>query len=494
MTIYNRRYKNSQERKQVIEKVEAVLNQDAFPYYKEKFYNPNNSNGNEDVMRKLFTDYKLLNQVLENFKSFCPTLKPTIITKGKNKKTIEKKQRLVETALNSIVWNKLNSEIYDMLETNGDVFFYIYFDNKLIEDKKDKFKIPKISLLTSSNMIDILKDDTNEVTAYIYQEDIVRDVIDYTNGEITNENLGNATYVFQKGEVLRYLEDKKEKGNLSVDEKGILKIKKVPNSDSYKDLIPIIHIPSNKRQNEKFSVIPAQDYVELCLQLMQIQSDIRATNRQLGFPRITLLDCKYVEGDGRIGGVKRAISTNEENDYLDKQGQIVQHASATNESFFTEEDRVTDYLYNLVGVTNPTLMKRVGSSDSSKVLQQVNARMEKKIERYIDNIIEAFKVYFKILFIENGVYTEDDNGYSFEKPRSIIKNSVYDEFLIDQLGLNNGTYTVEDILKKYGKSNDEIEEHFKQINKEMVNGKNDISVSKEVENTVKNANSTIQEG
>lgn len=491
--IFNRRYKDNSQRKEVIKKINDVIYQDAFPYYKEKFYNPNSEKSNDTVMKQLFTDYKLLSQVLENFKSFCPTLKPKQISSSNKKKILEKKQKLVETALKTISWDKLNSEIYDILETTGDVFFYIYFDDNIIKNKKDKFKIPKISLLTTQNMTDIIKDDSNETVAYIYEEAINETKIDYDTGNVTNQSLGDAKYIFTKGEVFRYLKGKKEKGNLSVDEKGVLKIKKIPNSSSYEDIIPIIHIPSNKLQNEKFSVIPAQDYVELCLRLMQIQSDIRATNRQLGFPRITLLDCKYIEGDGRIGGVKRAISISEENQYMDKQGQVIQHASATNESFFTEEDRVTDYLYNLVGVTNPSLMKRVGSSDSSKVMQQVNARMERKIERYIDNIIEAFRVYFKILFIENNVYTEFDEGYSFEKPRDIIKNSSYDNLLLDQLGLNTGKYTIKDLLKKDGKTDHEIEEHFNQLNKESMNGKNDITVSKEAEYTVKNSNSKIEE-
>ena len=494
-SIFNRRYKDYSERKKVIDKVETVLNGDAYEYYKQKFYNPNSSKSDDEVMKRLFTDYKLLNQVLENFKSFCPTLKPQSISESNKKNIKDKKKRLVDTAIKTISWDKINSEIYDILEVNGDCFFYIYFDDTEVISKKDKFRIPKISLLISKNMVDILKDDSNETLAYIYEDNIVQNEIDYETGNITKNDLGTAKYIFKKGEVFRYIQGKKESGNLSVDEQGVLKIKKIENSESYKDIIPIIHIPSNKRQDEKFSAVPAQDYVELCLQLMQIQSDIRATNRQLGFPRITLLDCKYVEGDGRIGGVKRAVSVSEENEYMDKQGQVIQHSSATNESFFEEEDRVTDYLYNLVGVTNPTLMKRVGSSDSSKVMQQVNARMEKKIERYIDNIIQAFSVYFKILFLENNVYNEYDENFSFEKPRSIIKNSPYDDLLLDQLGINIGKYTIQDLLKKQGKTDEEIEKHFEQLNKEMVNGKNDITVNKtdeenkEIEYAVKNANS-----
>lgn len=143
-------------------------------------------------------------------------------------------------------------------------------------------------------------------------------------------------------------------------------------------------------------------------------------------------------------------------------------------------------------VTNPTLMKRVGSSDSSKVMQQVNARMEKKIERYVNNIIDAFTVYFKILFLENNVYNEYDENFSFEIPRSMIKNSAYDDLLLDQVGLNIGKYTLKDLLKKQGLSEEEINEHFKELNKEYINGKNDIEINKEMEYTVENSNSKLK--
>lgn len=484
----NRRYKDSKARKSVIDKIRDIRNGDAFEQYKEKFYVSNNDLIDDEVKRKLFIDYKILDQVINYFTSFCPTL-AVDEPKGDNDKKREEKKELVKLALKTIKWDKINSQIYDILESEGDAFFYIYFS----EEKNDsKYTIPRISLLDSYNMNNILLSDNNEVEAYVYKENVIKEVLDLEKGDVKPENLGEYTYIFTKGLVYRYTLQKKEKGVLSVDKDGELKI---VNKSSYDDEIPIIHIPSIKYENEKFSVIPAEDYISVCLNLMQIQSDIRATNRQLGFPRITLLDAEYVDGDGKIGGVRIAKTSHSDDDFTNSAGQVIQHSSATNESFFTEEDRAIDYLYNLVGVTNPSLMKRVGSSDSSKVLQQVNARMERKIERYIDNIIDAFKIYFKILFKENGLYDNIyDSDYSFVKPRSIIKNSVYDDMLLDNLEITTGQSTIADLLRRNGKNEEEIAKHFEQMNKEVINGSNDISVGKkepkkEVVNTVQNSNS-----
>lgn len=484
-SIFNRRYKDAKERRSVIEKVDTVLNGDAFQYYKEKFFNANSVSSNEESVRQLFTDFKKLSQVLDNFKSFCPLLEPQNIPDSNPNREV--KSDLVKLALKTLGWKKLNEDIYDLLETEGDVFFYIYFDPKDVEYRGRKYRVPKLSLLSSKDVINIVKDDANNTVAYVYEQNSKKEYIDYADGTVKTDDGGKATYIFKKGEAIRYIDSKKEDGMLSIDEDGRLIVTSRTNSKSYAEMIPIIHISGNKRQDEKFSVIPAQDYVEVCLHLMQIESDIRATNRQSGFPTVTLLDCQYVDGDGRIGGVRVAETTISERlseeGIVNIKGQVIQHTPATNESFFKEEDRVTDSLYNLVGVTNPTLMQRVGSSDSSKVIQQVNARMERKVEKYIDNIIEAFTIYFKILFLENNLYDSEDETFSFQKPRSILKNSAYDDMLIDTMGLNSGIYTLREILQR-SKTKEEIDEHMTQINKEVI-GKYDVSVQ---DNNSENSN------
>lgn len=474
----NSRYETSSQRKDVIEKIMGVKNgSEAFRYYKEKFYMPNGAQEiDEESKKMLFTDYKLLNKVIRLFCSFCPdlTYKTPYNTDGENSKE-NRKLILIKKALETINWSELNYSIYDTLETKGDAFFYIYFDKeKSDKTKKDEFVIPKLKMLKSENMTGIAVDDANKPFAYIYKDEIYDEVVNYSTGELTATNERESVIVFEKGKVTRTIQGKQSTGLPYMDKDGKIVIGSI-NRESYKDIIPIIHIPSYKSQEDRFSIIPAEDYVDLCLQITQIHSDIRQVNRQLGFPRTILLDCIFTEGDGRIGGVR--IAKSDEDDT--RQGKIIDlQLKNGQDSNFKELDIAIDNLYDTVGMTNPTMMLRVGSSDSSKVYTQVNNTMEKKIEKYVNNIIDGFKVYFKILFLENDVYDADhDIDYSFEKPKSMIRTSLYDELLNIQLELNTGIATIRQKLRDKGLTKSEIDRHIKELNQEQMNGKNDISVS-----------------
>ena len=124
----------------------------------------------------------------------------------------------------------------------------------------------------------------NKVIAYIYKDDAIKEIIDYKTGEVKEEEVGEYIFIFEHGKVTKIGQSKGNGEGVLVEKDGELIIESINNKESYQDIIPIIHIPSNKKENEKLSVIPAEDYVDLCLQLMQVQSDIRATNRQMGLP------------------------------------------------------------------------------------------------------------------------------------------------------------------------------------------------------------------
>ena len=451
MTASDRRY--------VIEKIDDMRNKDSFPYYKEKFFIPNKTTLSDEVLKKLFIDTRMMNKVIEAFVSFCPILK-TQIPKSKSSKKYDKKVALIKEALKVIDWKSLNHQIYDMLESEGDVFLQIYFKNE--EDK-----IPKLRLLESKKMTNILLDEYGEPVTYIYRkEEYEIEKVDYVTGMVSQEGLVNNTYIFDKG--ITY---KVAYANASVSSE-------VENRDSYKDMPSIIRIPSKIKQNEKFSIIPAEDYINFCLQLAQIESDIRAVNRQMGFPRTILMDANIVEGSDRVGGYIKAESSNSsDGNFTDTKGHVIDlQLSNGLQSTFTEWTNVRDALYDIVGITNPSLLLKVGSSDSSKLYQQVNARMEQKIELYINNIIDAFIPYFKILLVENGLYeAKYDESFSFQAPEDIIKLSVYDKLLVQQLELNTGLKTITDLLKQKGYSSEKIREHLETLNTEVFNGEKDIS-------------------
>lgn len=463
----------------MLKKISEVRDGDGFSYYKEKFYTAQGAEAmNDEKMKKLYVDYRMLNKVIELFTSFCPDLNLKTPL-GKNS---SKKIELLNSAMTSIRMSDIFTQIYDSLESKGDVFYYIYFDKKDVDGKKKGYIIPKLRQLNPENMEYVVLDEGNNPQSYIYRHEVFDEEINYINGEVTKKNEREEIIIFEKGVCHRVVRGKDEKGGFILDDKGKIVMDKssVLSEEVLSDIIPIIHISANKRQDEKFSIIPAEKYVDLCLIIDQIHSDMRATNRNLGFPKTMLLDCVVKDGDGRIGGFVNleSIGIGSEDVSDVKQGKVVDRQITNGlDSMFKELSHAIDTLYDIVGITNPSIMSRVSSSDSSKMYNQVNMRMEQKIEGYIDNIIEGFKPFFKILLVANKLYNEkDDYGYSFEKPKSIIKNSAYDELLIKQLELNTGIKSLYDVLKEKGYNDDSIEEHFKHLNNEVKIGSNSVFV------------------
>lgn len=483
--MINRFYENADERKMAIQKINEIRYGKGFKHYKKRFYmNQFSGDISEDEQKKLYIDYKVLNKVIQILTSHCPILEPKKYdtkpnTRGKTKNA--KKNALIELALKEIQWSDLSTQIYDTLEANGDCFFYVYFT----DEETNGYKIPKLKMLKSEDMRFIELDDFNKPLKYLYKTKIQKDVIDEKTGNITKGTEKEVTTIFEKGKVIK-IQDFKSSEGLPQDDSGVETLSSsVPNKDSYTDIIPIIHVFADKKQDEQFSLIPAEEYVNICLHIDQITSDIRSINRQLGFPRIFLIDCEIEKASGKVGGVyvlKTSKSTGSEDpDFSNNQGKIQDiQLNNSQETNFRELEVAMDNLHDIVGITNPTLMAKLGTSDSSKVFQQVNARMENKISKYVDNIIQAFEVYFKILLLENNLYDEKTDAHmSFVKPKDVIKMSEYDRLLNKQLRLNIGEETLRESLIKEGLTPEEIENHIADLNSEVIANNTDVTVAKD---------------
>lgn len=99
------------------------------------------------------------------------------------------------------------------------------------------------------------------------------------------------------------------------------------------------------------------------------------------------------------------------------------------------------------------------------------------------------KKYFEMVQKSVGYKTYDN--FEFEIPNPIIENSVFDQLLQDMQELNMGRKTIRDLWRRDGLSEKEIAEKEKEINEEIVNGKNDIAISKQVQSVVNNGNNEI---
>ncbi len=440
-------------RQQELETIEKLRKGESYEAFKEKFIMDNEIAPDDEELKKLYISYNFMDSVIKKIVAYCPDLK---IPKTRS----SKKRKLIKDALNDIDWKGLQNENYDTLESCGDTFFEIYFD--------DEFdKIPKLRVLESKNMQRALLDDYNRYHSYIYREWVEDLVPTYTDGGVREVSRRERIIVFQKGRKVVcdpiYDENgfiKKDKdGNYIYDKNIIL------NRDSYANAFPLIHIKGYKKQSQEFSEIPASFYIDPALTLDQITSDLRQINRMLGYPMIMIIDGKLVFGSKRTpAGVMGVKSTGD----LDKQAQVrdVQISNKL-DSIFNEFYIVRDDLFDKVGLINPTMQQKL-NTDSSRVIQQFNLPSENKIELYIDNTIKAMQLWFEILLKENDLYNPNtDKNLSFQKPKFIIKSSPFDELLYEQSEIKSTKKSRQEIYIENGDLDEEIELRKKEINEEL---------------------------
>lgn len=484
----NSKYETESDRICAIKTISDLRNGNSFEHYKNKWYMSDaDLTITDEQMKKLYVTFNFMDKCIKKFVSYCPNLDLKEIEGSKSKQ--DKKRQLLKKLMTNIGWETLNDQIYDILESKGDCFFYKYYESK-------ESTIPNLKLLNSENITKILLDEFDKPQAYIYKEWKTKEILNYQTGDIFNTKQYEKIWIFEKGKItiIEPLFDTTT-GEIIVDDKGNTKLEKSTVMNSIEDTqdFAIIHIPSFKKNGEKFSIIPADDYIDKCLHLDQITSDLRATNRQLGFPKWVIIDGKFTKGgNGTIGSILYAETKPAEDNssYSDRQAKILDFQINNNlKSIFDEFQTVRDDLYDTVGITSPSLLKTVGSSDSSKVFQQLNSRMEQKIEMYINNIVEAFKPFFKNVLKRNGLYEEKyDVGYSFKKPVHIIKVSPYDKALYEQLIISNGTATIQSLLRERGYSEEQIDRYIKETQEELLSKNKEFSINKD-----KNVNNTEEE-
>lgn len=458
----------------VLETIRKLRRGESFEAYKEKFLIEENIEISDDELKKLYISYSFLDSIIRKLVSYCPNLE--------NVKTrSNKKRKLIQDALETIEWKSIENENYDTLESDGDTFFEIYFN-----DEYDT--IPRLRVLDSKNMLRALKDDKNRYTQYVYREYVEDFEADVSTGSIMTKLARERIIVFERGRKLIFDPLSDEKGNVLKDEDGYIKygVQEIPNRDSYIDDFPLVHIKGYKKQREEFSDIPAERYIDPSLTLDQITSDFRQINRMLGYPLIMIIDGQIISGSKkRTPGAILGIQSISDSDHSAK----VQDIQISNklDSLFREFTIVRDDLFDKAGLINPSLQQKL-NIDSSRVIQQLNLPSENKIELYVDNTISSMKLWFKILLRENDMYNEKtDKDLSFEKPKFIIKSSPFDKLLYEQSEIKSGRKSRQEIYIENGDLDEDINLRKKEINEETIGKNEDMAFAEnEVSDRVSN--------
>lgn len=439
-----------------------------------------------DDMKKLYRSKNEMDAMIKKITSYCPNLDVFVPRVPLSNETIAKAQKkVVEDFLESISWNTRIDNIYDTLESKGDSFYYMYFSNK-------SDKIPKLKYLEPKNMQRILLDDDGNPSVYKYVEVVNKTEIDNL-GNINTLYSREITWLFSKGktEIIDpiYHYDEKVKNWVQkldeVSKKPIYDRKTVLNRPSYIDEIPIVRIPSFLREGQEFSDIPASFYSEHCLELDFLNSNIQQVLLMLGYPLILTVNGKVIGGERRPGGFINVTNRNDEPNSPEARVVDIQIKNGL-EPFFTYMDGWEDSLREIVGLVPKSLQMKLGSSDSSRVVKQLTAPMENKIERYVNNIRNAMKLPIKVVLKENGLYDEErDNGITLAKPVFTIATSIFDQQIYEQNEINKKGKTIKELALERGDSYEEIESREDDLTSDEAEG---TSNAESVDNVRSNNN------
>ena len=133
------------------------------------------------------------------------------------------------------------------------------------------------------------------------------------------------------------------------------------------------------------------------------------------------------------------------------------------------------------------LEEKLSSSGSSRTVSQLRLGIEQKNKKYYNNIAKAFEQYFYVVLNENGLWNKKDaKPVTFEIPKVLVNNSMFDELLLTTQLRALGLSTLTEELISKGFSKKEIEERMELINEELYGANADMSYSpsKEVKDRV----------
>ena len=431
-----------------------------------------NANLSDAEWYAMYVSYEYMTKVIQELKVLAPLMKNFTTEDTKYISVLSTMSRIVD-------WNQLFFEIYETLETKGD-FFATWSTND--ESKIDG--IPRLRVLETESMDDIqLNPLTNEVEAYIYKETVKDERLDEENGTLDDENSREVTWIFKKGYIRANDSVKYEKG-----------YKIFKNKPEYSDIIRIIHIPTFKKQSDKFSKIPAIEYIDPCLLLDRVHTSRSTINDHLGFPFPFIIG-GYIDRDKSqlIPGGSACIFPEEWLAEKENQmPQVVQMEINNDLQSIKDEiyDAVTD-LYKKVCLMREGLEEKLGSSDSSRNISQLRLGLEQKNKKYYTNISVGFETYIKVVLQESKVLKKKDmkKFISFKVEDILVNNSLFDSLLLTAQKRALGYSTLDSELKEAGMTDAEITKRKELITEELYGKNNDMSFSpNEIKDRVSNGN------
>lgn len=456
-------YKNN--RQECLDIVDRFLDVNTFDDYYFRWYKTSSNIQKDDLMR-MYNPYGYMKKIINEMVLLSPMMQDF----NTNNKT---KIKLLRKQFDIIKWNNLLPEIFETLETKGDFFAYWYYE--------EGNPFAKIKVLDPRNMKDITMDNNNEPTGYVYEEVFLDQIIDEPTGKVVDVKQYTVQTIFKKGYI---------RVNDSYNIPEGFKI--YPNKKQDLDKIRIIHVPSFKKQREKFSTPPSIDYLDKILLLDAITSDLRLINRLIGFPIMLIGDGEFDWDNSALtpAGVVKYKSSDDAL-LMGKQAVVTQQEIKNNlQTIQDERDLIDSALYKEMGLIREKMEQKL-SGDSSRMFAQLRLLLENKYEKYCTSIQKAFAPYCESVLKENNQWNKDkDEMVSLELPDNFVNTSIFDDLAIMNTKMAMGQTTMTEEWDKKGMNEEAKAYRKKNIQEEVLLGNEDPNVSGSVKQTALNGKSS----
>jgi hypothetical protein len=133
-------------------------------------------------------------------------------------------------------------------------------------------------------------------------------------------------------------------------------------------------------------------------------------------------------------------------------------------------------------------------TDSSRIISQLRINLESKFEKRSLKKASAFEPYFKSVLISTGNYNEQDKKnnlkITFKMPDIFINTSIFDDLVIKKSKMLMGLTSIEEEMDNERMTEEDKKARRNNINKEVIGGKDDVSMGKEANNVAENGQST----
>lgn len=226
------------------------------------------------------------------------------------------------------------------------------------------------------------------------------------------------------------------------------------------EIIPILHLQFMKEPDSPFSEIPSLSYIDDCIRLDRIETNIAETNNQSGSPQIIAIDGNF-DKKSEFGAKAIAyVDTTNSALKAGKQAQVKQ-LEITNglESLNSEASKTINSLYNKANLIPPSIQETLAKSNSGKVVRFYSQDLLNENKKGYDEISQKTAFLWKILFPHRA-----NQPIRLKVPNDIHASTLYDKIAYVQ----GGIMTLQEFKESEGANPEEVKKFINDMGEQQI--------------------------